>query len=178
MTIEGCLQDVVIKSIISGLGDLREEAKKTDSNTRYNSYKLLGELSLEVPRLSSLSGYDILLDQHLQAHLLEVNSRPSIYTEVITLPCHHVILTRTWTWQSTPRWSRRYSEWWASTSLRGPWLLISWRCFHLPLGLLPPSFQEVCQRYHITPDEAHKAAFMEELYTKSLSRKVCDAILL
>ena len=37
------IKDLVIKSILGGLTEMREEFKKT-SESRYNSYKLLGEM--------------------------------------------------------------------------------------------------------------------------------------
>ena len=36
------VQDLVVKSVISGLGEMRTEWQKSGCNTRYNSYKLLG----------------------------------------------------------------------------------------------------------------------------------------
>ena len=36
------LQDLVVKSVVSGLGEMRKEWQKSGCNTRYNSYKLLG----------------------------------------------------------------------------------------------------------------------------------------
>jgi len=60
------IKDMVIKSILCGLTEMRKEFKKT-SESRYNSYKLLG--------------YDVMLDSALNPHLLEVNTRPSVYME-------------------------------------------------------------------------------------------------
>ena len=36
------IQDLVVKSVVSGLGEMRNEWQKSGCNTRYNSYKLLG----------------------------------------------------------------------------------------------------------------------------------------
>ena len=35
-------QDLVVKSVVSGLAEMRNEWQKSGCNTRYNSYKLLG----------------------------------------------------------------------------------------------------------------------------------------
>ena len=37
------MQDLVVKSVVSGLGEMRKDWQKSGCNTRYNSYKLLGE---------------------------------------------------------------------------------------------------------------------------------------
>merc|ERR1711892_1077143 len=47
---------------------MRKQCQNT-SGSRYNSYKLLG--------------YDVMLDSMLNPHLLEVNTRPSAYTELL-----------------------------------------------------------------------------------------------
>ena len=62
------IKDLVIKSVLSGLSGLREEFKRSHES-RYNCYKLLG--------------YDIMLDSTLVPHLLEINSRPSVYTDLL-----------------------------------------------------------------------------------------------
>ena len=36
------MQDLVVKSVVSGLGEMRKDWQKSGCNTRYNSYKLLG----------------------------------------------------------------------------------------------------------------------------------------
>jgi len=62
------IRDLVIKSVVSGLTELREDFKKSHES-RYNCYKLLG--------------YDVMLDSTFCPHLLEVNSRPSVYQELL-----------------------------------------------------------------------------------------------
>ena len=37
------LQDLVVKSVVSGLEEMRVDWQKSGCNSRYNSYKLLGE---------------------------------------------------------------------------------------------------------------------------------------
>jgi len=62
------IRDLVIKSVLSGLKGLREDFRKS-YDSRYNCYKILG--------------YDVMLDATFCPHLLEVNSRPSVYQELL-----------------------------------------------------------------------------------------------
>lgn len=120
----------MIKSILAGLEELRAEWGCSGSNTRYNSYKLLG--------------YDVMLDSHLQPHLLEVNSRPSIYTEVLDM------------------------------AVNAPMVLEMFRVvgFHLPPSIaLSDTRQELCAHYGLPPAKVDTSTFTEELYTRNLSKK-------
>merc|ERR1719319_103799 len=124
------IKDLVIKSILAGLEEMRGEWGCSGSSTRYNSYKLLG--------------YDVLLDHHLQPHLLEVNSRPSIYTEVLDM------------------------------AVNAPMVLEMFRVvgFHLPPSTThADTRQELYARYGVPPKKVDRSTFTEELYTRNLSKK-------
>ena len=62
------MEDLVIKTLLLSLDELRAEFKET-AKTMYNCYKLLG--------------YDILLDAELKAHLIEVNARPQLKDDIL-----------------------------------------------------------------------------------------------
>ena len=79
------IKDLVVKSILSGLSEMREEFKK-GNETRFGlklhmSHYYDKILSLKRYNCYKLLGYDIMLDSTFRPHLLEVNSRPSVYQE-------------------------------------------------------------------------------------------------
>jgi hypothetical protein len=89
-------------------------------------------------------GYDVLLDRQLRPHLLEINSRPSIYTEVL------------------------------DAAVNGPLVEEMFRVvgFHLPEAAAgPDTVKEMGSRYGLTPGKAPAATFLEEVYTRSLTKR-------
>jgi len=63
------IEDLVIKSILVALPDMRKEYQEMADVSTYNTYKLLG--------------YDMMIDNDLKVHVLEVNGRPQLQSAVI-----------------------------------------------------------------------------------------------
>ena len=63
------IEEAVVKSILVALPDMRKEFQEMADVSDYNTYKLLG--------------YDMMIDNDLKVHVLEVNGRPQLQSAVI-----------------------------------------------------------------------------------------------
>ena len=63
------IEDAVVKSILIALPDMRKEFQEMVDLSTYNTYKMLG--------------YDMMIDNNLKVHVLEVNGRPQLQNAVI-----------------------------------------------------------------------------------------------
>ena len=63
------IEDAVIKSILVALPEMRQEFRQFTDVSTYNTYKLLG--------------YDMMIDNDLKVHVLEVNGRPQLQSAVL-----------------------------------------------------------------------------------------------
>ena len=106
-------------------------------------------------------GYDVLLDCHMRPHLLEVNSRPSIYTEPLDLAVNAPLVRELFSLVGFHLPSCGMSQ---ST--------LKVACLGKKLNLLYQSTQELCKRYKLSPEMAARSTFFEELYTRDLCKEV------
>ena len=63
------IEDIAIKTVLVALPEMRQDFLKIAEYSSYNTYKLLG--------------YDLMIDNDLQVHLLEVNGRPELKDHVL-----------------------------------------------------------------------------------------------
>jgi hypothetical protein len=63
------IEEIVVKSILVALPEMRREFHEMADLYTYNTYKLLG--------------YDMLIDNDLKVHMIEVNGRPALLEHVL-----------------------------------------------------------------------------------------------